>query len=124
MICIKDKNTSSLVKYVKTKHSKIQVNTEKISGDVQIKSIRKYSCANVRNYDYFQVDVIFRGKIFAKTYSGASREFNFKDLPRISKIRTFRFMRHFLLPELNSHLAKFGIDLRRPSDISKIKWVE
>lgn len=113
-----------MVKYVKTKHSKIQVNTEKISGDVQIKSIRKYSCANVRNYDYFQVDVIFKGKIFAKTYSGVSREFNFKDLPRISKIRTFRFMRHFLLPELNSHLAKFGIDLRRPSDISKIKWVE
>lgn len=124
MICIKDKNTNSLVKYIKTKHSKIQVNTERISGNVQIKSIRKYSTTNVRNYDYFQIDIVFQGKLFAKTYSGEIKEYNSKDLARLSKIKTFRFIRISLLSDLNSHLVKFGINLRQSSDISKIKWVE
>lgn len=124
MICIKDKNTNSLVKYIKAKHSRIQVNNEKISGNVQIKSIRKYSTTSVLNYDYFHIDIVFQGKLTAKTYSGATKEYNFKDLARLSKIKAFRFIRNSLVSELSSHLVKFGIDLRRPSDISKIKWVE
>lgn len=124
MNCIRDTNKNSVLRFIKTKHSKIKVNTEHAVGEVQIKSIRKYGHSVIRNYEYYQVDVIFKGKLFARAWSGGVRQFELKDLPSLSKIRTFRLIRHSLMPVLNSHLSKFGIELSQMSDISKIKWVE
>ena len=124
MNCIRDTNKNSVLRFIKTKHSKIKIDTEYTVGEVQIKSIRKYGHSVVRNYEYHEVDIIFKGKLFLRTWNGGTKEVQLKDLPTLSKIRTYRVMRHYLMPLLNSHLSKFGIELHQISDISKIKWVE
>jgi len=118
MKCIRDNETKQLVNYIKKKHSVIKIHEpESISGELIIKSVRKYK------YRY-EVDIDFKGSIWGRgSYRPHMQKYDYKDLPNLSKIKLYRAMRIKTLSKLKSKLSIFGVDIMRVEDISKIKWV-
>jgi hypothetical protein len=118
MECIRDNETKQLFNYIKKKHSVIKINEpESIDGELIIKSVRKY------RYKY-EVDVEFKGYVWGRnSYRPNLQKYGHTELPNLSKVKLYRLMRRKVLNNLKSKLSLFGIEINRPEDISRIKWV-
>jgi hypothetical protein len=118
MKCIRDKETKLLVDYIKRKHSVIKIDEpESIVGEFIIKSVRKYK------YKY-EVDVDFKGCIWGRgSYRPHLQKCEYTDISNLSKVKLYRAMRKKGLEKLKSKLSLFGVEINRPEDISRIKWV-
>lgn len=117
MGCIRNQENKSIFSYIKRKHSVIKLNYfENIVGELIIKSVRQYQ------YRY-EVDVEFKGSIWGRGSSGKISRFEQHQLVNLSKIKVYRIMRNKVLSDLKTKLSLFGVEIKRPGDISKIKWV-
>lgn len=112
---VQDTEWSAIKKALK-KWGEISVYNKGLNGVISIKNFRKYHNRN-------EVDVVFTGKIFAKT--GQTNEWHGTEVFRlntISKIKLNRFLRKSCLLEVRIRMNYFGIRIKNYTDIVKIDW--
>lgn len=111
--------STKATKLAAKKFGSFTIETDKISGVIEIVNYRLYSV-------HQEVDIVFKGKIFAKVNS--KREWldseQIKILgKRISKVKLNRFIRKACIFDVKCRMSYFGADIRYYNDIKKLTWV-
>ena len=107
----KTKSLSSIIKKYGTVTIK---SSEYLEGTIRITSYKHYQFRTA-------VNVEFRGKVCSPRNS---TWYSFKDLEKLSKIRTYRFIRRHIFKDLNLRLTVFDARISFPQQIERLKWVE
>lgn len=105
--------------YVK-KYGTIKISKRLISGEIKIVFLRQ----NKRVYNFQQkisVGVEFRGKITTNRHPNIW--YSYENLPELSKIKVYRYIRQHIFEEINDYLRIFDINLLHYSNIRTFKWV-
>jgi hypothetical protein len=111
--------TTKATKLAAKKFGSFKIETDRIKGEIEIVNYRLYTV-------HQEVDVIFKGKIFAKANN--NREWldseQIKRLgKRISKVKLNRFIRKSCIVEVQHRMNYFGADIRYYNDIKKLTWI-
>lgn len=111
--------TTKATKLAAKKFGSLKVESDRISGVIEIVNYRLYSV-------HQEVDIVFKGKIFARVDS--KREWldseQIKKLgKRISKVKLNRFIRKSCIFDVQCRMNYFGADIRYYNDIKKLTWI-
>lgn len=106
----------TLRKVLKKYNSVKLLSREEIDGDISISSVRFYG-------PRAEIDIEFKGKIYARKSWGKTEWIDASFLPKASKIRVYRLIRRRVFPFLRTHLSYFDVNLHYVEQIKKVRWV-
>jgi hypothetical protein len=110
-------NESLTLRKVLKKYNSVKLlSREDIDGDITISSVRFYG-------PMAEIDIEFKGKIYARKTLGKTEWFDASVLPNASKVRVYRLIRRRVFPFLKTHLSYFDINLHYVEQIKKVRWV-
>jgi hypothetical protein len=110
------KESLTLRKVLKKYNSVKLLSREEIDGDIIISSVRFYGSRA-------EIDIEFKGKIYARKSWGKTEWIDASFLPNASKVRVYRLIRRRIFPFLKTHLSYFDVNLHYVEQIKKVKWV-
>lgn len=117
-VTIKNEDINSVKKVLKKfSEKKISSSNDRLRGSFKITTYRKYEFKE-------EVDVEFKGEIFAKYNTEDSQWFK-SDIysnEDISTIKVNKLIKNNIFDEVKTQCSYFGINLKLLSDIKKIKW--
>jgi len=117
---IRDENTKAIKKALKKfSGNDISLTNGTLRGSFKIKNFRKYPM-------HHEVDIEFKGEIFAKTSVLEGKRWYSSEIygqKNISKIKVNKLIKRYLLVEVKSHAAYFGIDVKWVESIKKVTWI-
>lgn len=115
---LKTKRLIQLKKYLKSfPKKKISSSNDRLRGSFKITTYRKYEFKE-------EVDVEFKGEIFAKYNTEDSQWFK-SDIysnEDISTIKVNKLIKNSIFDEVKTQCSYFGINLKYVNSIKKIKW--
>ena len=117
---IRDESTKAIKKALKKfSGNDISLTNGTLRGSFKIKNFRKYPM-------HHEVDIEFNGEIFAKTSVLEGKRWYSSEIygqKNISKIKVNKLIKRYLLVEVKSHAAYFGIDVKWVESIKKVTWI-
>jgi hypothetical protein len=119
---INNDETKAIKKIIKKfSGNKIDPTNQKLRGSFKITNFRKYP-----NVVYDEIDIEFKGEIFAKTSLFGGQEWLSSEIysqKGVSKIKINKLIKRHILSEIKAHAVYFGINIKFTQNLKKITWV-